>query len=264
MIDYLLKEYPFVGGILPELKIGEPPGITFRLLDLLLKLNLSKADYEQALVIRRYTDFQNIRLYLNKEELDPHGILNEKQIEEALLTRTGYPPYLFEFLDKYDNDLERLKHVAELLSIHYKDEIGTAHGFLKEYMTFERDWRRVFSALRAKKLGRDIAEELKYEDPNDPLMEQILEQKDAVTYEPPPEYQDLKKIFEEYSDSPMDLHKALYEYRFNHIDEMCGIEVFTLRRILGYMIQLILVEKWNKLDQKKGIEFIDKLIKGAS
>jgi hypothetical protein len=264
MIDYLLKEYPFVGGALPDLKIGETPEISFPLLDLLLKLNLLESDYEQALVVRRYTDFQNIRLYLNKEELDPHGILNEKEIEEALLTRTGYPAYLFEFLDKYDNDLERLKHVSELLSIHYQQEIGEAHGFLKEYMIFERDWRRVFSALRAKRMGRDITEELKYEDPNDELITQIFDQKDLTTYEPPPEYLDLKEIFEAHADSPMDLHRALYEYRFNKISEMCGIEVFTLRRILGYMIQLILVEKWNKLDQKKGIEFIDKLIKGET
>ncbi len=261
MIDYLLKENYFIGGTLPTLKLGQPPEISFSELDQLLKLNLSDSDYEQALVIRRYSDFQNIRLYLNHEELDPHGILNEKEIEEALLTREGYPAYLFEFLDKYENDSERIKHFSELLSIHYQKEIGKASGFLKEYMTFERDWRRVFAALRAKKMGRDIAEELKDENPEDELMALILEQKDSKTFDLPEPYTELKDIFEKYSDSPMALQQALYEYRFQKIDQMCGIEIFTLRRILGYMIQLILVEKWEKLDQKKGIEFIDKLIK---
>lgn len=263
MIDYLLKEYPFVGGILPELKIGEPPEITFPQLDFILKMNLTDGDYDQALIFRRYTDFQNIRRFINKEELDPHGILNEKEIEEALLTRSGFPAYLFDFLDKYENDHERLKHVAELQSIHYQQEILEAKGFVKEYMIFERDWRRIFCVLRAKKMGRDIAEELKYENPNDGLMQLILEQKDLNTFDPPDEYIDLKEIFEKYAESPMDLHRALYEYRFHKITQMCGLEVFTLKRILGYMIQLILVEKWNELNQLKGIEFIDNLIKGA-
>lgn len=264
MIDYYLKEYYFVAASLPPLQIGKPAEISFADFDRLLKLNLSDHDYEQALAIRRYSDLQNIRNFLNGEELDPHGIYNEKEIEGALLSRVGYPAYVFDYLDKYENTEDRLKNMPELLSVHYQKEIKHASGFLKEYMQFERDWRRIFAVLRAKKMGRDVAEELKYEDPNDTLMMQILEEKDAKSFEPPPQYSDLKAIFEEHSDSPMGLHQALYEYRFQKIDQMCGIELFTLERILGYMIQLILVEKWEKLDQKKGLNFIDNLIKGTT
>lgn len=240
MIDYLLKENYFIGGMLPIVKIGQPPEMTFSELDQLLKMNLSEADYEQALSIRRYSDFENIRRYLHGDPLDPHGILNEKEIEEALLTREGYPSYLFDFLDKYTSDEERLRHLSELLSMHYEDEIENASGFIKDYMTFERDWRRVFAILRAKKRGSD----------------EFLEDEEEI----PEVYLELVDIFEKFSDSPMELQRALYEYRFQKIEQMCGIEIFTLKRILGTMIQLILVEKWEKQDQQKGKEFIDKLI----
>jgi hypothetical protein len=264
MIDLYLKEYYFVAGSLPKLELGKPPEITFEEFDQLLKLNLSSYDYEQALSIRRYFALQNIRNFLNGEEHDQYGIYSEKEIEENLLTKVGYPPYVFEYLDKYENNEDRVKYMPELLSVYYYQEIQGASGFLKKYMQFERDMKRILTVFRAKKMGRNIVNELKYEDPDDPLVMQIYEQRDLKSFDPPAEYSDIKKIYEEHSNSPMDFQQALNAYRFQKIEEICGIEMFTLERILGYMIQLIMLEQWEKLNPTKGNEFIDKLIKGTT
>jgi hypothetical protein len=41
---------------------------------------------------------------------------------------------------------------------------------------------------------------------------------------------------------------------------MIGNQVFTIDRILGYMVQLILVERWENLDQEKGNQLVDQYL----
>ena len=211
--------YYFVGASLPELRIGVTPELTFDEFTQLLELNLSNPDFKKAEAIKRYYDIQNIRAFLNKEALDLYGSYNEKELEEALVSQTGFPEYVFELL-----------HSPDLLEAYFENEIKDSSGFLREFMTFERDWRLVFMKLRSN--------------------------------QPVEEYPELKAIYEE--GGPMQMHRALYEYRFNMINEMCGLEQFSLKKILGYMVQLILAEKWSKLDHDKGKEFMDQLIRRTS
>lgn len=259
-----MKEYYFLATALPELQIGYPPDITFAMLMFAFKVNLTPEDYAKSLTMRRYYDIQNIRAFWRNEELDYHGCLDEVELEEALLTRIGLPEYVYEFMDKYDNKAERLKYFHALLVAYYVHETAKADGFLKEYLTFEREWRLVLTGFRAKKLGRDLAEELQFEDPYDDIVAQILAQKDAKAYEPPSRYEDLKALFEEHGSDPLQLYQALCEYQFEKIAAMCGIEMFSIGKILAYLAQLILVEKWMELDKKKGMEVVDAIVKEAS
>ncbi|MFQ5728988.1 MAG: DUF2764 family protein, partial [Waddliaceae bacterium] len=143
-------------------------------------------------------------------------------------------------------------------------EIQLAEDFVQEYLAFEREWRLVLTGFRAKKLGRDVTAELQFEDPYDEVVAQILAQKDAKTYEPPIRYSDLKTLFEEHYGAPMDLYQALCEYRFRKIEAMYGIDVFSIGRILAYLAQLIIVEKWLDLDKKQGLQVVDAIVKEAS
>ena len=172
--------------------LGEIPDMTFKEVMHRLKVNLNKLDYEQVEVIRRAIDLQNIRsLYLN-EPLDDHGNLSEKELDEALLVEADLPEYVFEFLSQFDTPKEKADHFFGLLSRFYSHEIPNSKGFLKQLLTFQREMRLVLAAVRAKKMNRDITYELQFEDFSDPLVAQILAQKDMDVYEPPLEYLDLR------------------------------------------------------------------------
>jgi hypothetical protein len=45
---------------------------------------------------------------------------------------------------------------------------------------------------------------------------------------------------------------------------MVGIDFFSINRLLGYMVQLIIVEKGLELDKKQGMEIVDTIVKDAS
>lgn len=253
--------YYFVGSLLPELRIGAPIEITFAQFDRLLQLNLSAADYAKTKVIRRYWDIENFRSYWKKEPLDPHGNLNEKEIEEVLLETGALPPYMCDFLEKHGEEGQRLNYFPSLLASYFREEISKADGFLKKLLQLQRELRLVLVAFRAKKLGRHLEAELQFEDSDDPFIAQLLAFKDSPAFEPPEKYEELKAIFIAHADAPMALHQALCEYLFDAIDEMVGLQPFTIDRILGYLVQLSLAEKWLELDQLKGVEIVDRFVK---
>jgi hypothetical protein len=132
-------------------------------------------------------------------------------------------------------------------------------GFLQDYFAFQKQWRLVMIGFRARVMGKDIFQELQFEDSGDPIVAEILAQKDAKSYEPPFEYKELKPIFDQYQEDPLNLHKALYAYQFNYMVERWGGALFSIDRILNYMTRLILVERWLELDLQKGIHVIDEI-----
>lgn len=256
-----MSKYYFVGSYLPELKIGMPLEISFDDFDRLLRMNLSEHDYEKTKIIRRLWDIENLRSYWKKEPLDPRGNLDEKDIEEALLDGEGVPSYVRHFLDRHESDEQRLQFFPELISAYFREESKNASGFLKQILLFQRELLLTLVAFRAKKIGRSMALELQYEDPEDPFILELMAYKDAPAFEPPEKHENLKSIFEEHSEAPLEFHKALGEYTFDMIDQMVGLQLFTVDRILGYLVQLVLAEKWLELDKAKGTEIVDRFVK---
>lgn len=258
-------QYYFIGTSLPPLHIGEAPEISWDHLQRLLKDNLSEHDYAQTKVLRRYFDILNIRFFLKKEPLDPYGNLDLNEVEEGILGEPGaFPPYVMNYLDRYETKEDRLYHFPELVAAFFREEVESQSGFLKHYLTFERNLRLVLTAYRAKQLNRDIAKELQFENPDENLIVQLISQKDSKNFDPPEGFEDLKAILDENYASPLALQKALNEYRFKKLDEISGFNVFSFDRILAYLASYFIVEKWMALDREQGLKIVDNIIEGKS
>jgi hypothetical protein len=70
-------------------------------------------------------------------------------------------------------------------------------------------------------------------------------------------YEEVKGIYEAYSSDPLQIYEALQGLRFRKIEEIIGLQVFTLERILGYRAQLRLIQP---LDQDKGKEILHSMV----
>jgi hypothetical protein len=256
------KNYYFLASSLPRLDFSVPPDISFSDLLFLLDTNLSDEDKGQTLVVRRYFDIENIRTFWKGDELDPHGIYDANELEDALVTGTGLPDYVYEYMEKFDKTDERIRNFPALISKYFEREIANASGILRDLLIFERECRLVLTGFRANLLGKDLVKELQFEDSHDEIVAQILAQKDAKTYEPPSRYDDLKALFMEHVNEPLKLYLAFLEYRFNRIGEMYGMNFFSIGRILGYLARLIIVEKSLELDKKRGLEVVDSMVRG--
>lgn len=259
-----MKEYYFLASLLPQLEIGHVPSLGFPELKVLIEENVSSDDLRRVYLFLRLIDIENLRALWAGQRLDPRGNFNEVELRQSLSDQAwpGEEPFskaLQDYLEKFATDTERLEHFAQLMSAFLAEKSEVTQGFLSDYFAFEREWRLVLVGFRAKALGRSIEQELQFEDPTDTLVAQLLAQKDAKGFEPPFEYRELKPLFETYGNSPLELHKAMVEWRFTRLVELWRGQLFTIDRILNYMARLLLVEKWLELDVQKGIEVIDQI-----
>lgn len=247
-----MANYYFLAASLPPLALGERVDFSFNELVAHLWVNLKKGDLKKTEVFRRFIDLSNIRALYSEDAIDPRGNFNEKELDEALLVKDGLPPYAFDFLERFETAAEKLRFFPGLLATYFNEEGVKQKGFLKAYLAFERAWRLVILALRAKLLRRDIALELQFEDSKDPLVADILGQKDDSSYTPSAEYEDLKEKYLACGPDPWQQYKVVIEWRMQHIEEIVHQPLFSIDWILSYMARLLIVEQWNELDSGKG------------
>lgn len=238
---------------LPSLTLGEKPELSFLEMQELLALNLSLSDLEQVTSFRRSFDLRNIRAMWLRQPLDEWGNWGAKEIEEELLVQGGMPLYVVEFLERYSSQEERLRYFTSLYASLYREEGVRWGGFLQNWYQSERAIRLIITALRSKHLKRDVGWEMQFEDVSDPLVKEILAQKDAPEYIPPKEFEDLKVLFRENVSEPQKLEKALLRYRFDQIEEMEGVAPFTVDRVLGYLARLRIAGSYFALQQHEDV-----------
>lgn len=253
----------FLNGLLPELSLDSPPELGFLEIHHLLKTNLSSRDYEQVESMRRYYDLENLRATWRKEEISYYGNFDEQELEEALLTYSGLPDYVYDFLQRRGDTTSRLMHFGELLIHYYEQEASKATGFLKSFFLLGRTWRLVTAACRARASHRSLRAELRDVNPEDPVVSSLLAQSEISRLIPPEGYEALAALWD--SDlSPLERHRKTVEWRFQMIGEMVEVETFSFDRILAFLARLILVEQWQALSKEKGVAIVDTMIKESS
>lgn len=261
-----MTEYYFIASLLPELQIGHIPALNFKELKMILAENLTKEDRDKIKDFLHFLDYENLRALWNDDPLDKRGNFNKEELSQAILNLEWpdgkeFPDYLCDFLQKYRDDEDRVKHFFWLMSRFLDDQIEHQEGFLQQFYRFEKEMRLILVGFRAKQFKKDVTKELQYEDPSDPIVAQILAQKDVKEFEPPYEYRELKSIFEEFGNRPLELQQALWEYYFSVLIEITGNEHFSIDRILGYIARLLVVENWLKLNVQEGLEIVDDIVR---
>jgi len=257
-----MRNYYYATTLLPDLVLGEKPELAHSEFIELVKINLSRSDMAKTQTIARLIDLENLRAFWHRQSIDPHGNFGWAELEDVLLAQElDLPSYLVDYLDRFPSTEERISHFPLLMARFFQVEEAQATGLLKKYLTFERRLRLVLVGFRAKQLGRNVVEELQYEDPQDETVAQIVAQKDSKSYDPPDGFEDLKPVFERYARQPLELQRALISYRLDKILAMTENSLFTIDRILAYQASLILVDKWNELDRNAGGKIIESLLK---
>ncbi|MDN3508484.1 MAG: DUF2764 family protein [Candidatus Neptunochlamydia sp.] len=252
----------FLESILPSIRVGSDPGILFDDVMTLYRDNLGFSDLEKVKVIRGYIDLKNIQNLLRKEEIDHRGNLNEKELDDAIVNQEGLPIYLFDFLEEYQEIPEQLRNYSKIFISFFKEMDKKHWGFLREYFRFERSWRALLAGYRAKKLGVDPAVALQHEDFHDPLIAEILAQKDAPFFEFPFEYVGLGEKLKDVGQKPDKQYQLMADFRFHRIRDMVQDHRFSIDYLLGYLVQLMIVEDAFALDEKRGSENLNEMVKG--
>ena len=256
-----MNRYYFLLCSLPPINIGVNPYITFSELENYLEWNLSDKDKLILSSFMQYIDIKNLLNIWRGNNIDLRGNLDEKELSEVLQTEDYFPSFVFEYLKKNESVDSKISNFASLENDYLKYQISKSkNDFIRSYFTFERETRLVLSALRSKKIGVDISNTFSDEDKKDPIVDNIILQKDENIYHPPKEFETLKNIYLKNQDDPKTLHKGVLEYFFNKYFELTEKDLFNIDQILGYIANLIMVEDYNNLDHDQGKSLVDSML----
>jgi len=257
MHNFFSSHYYFFSASLPHLVLGQKPEISFNDLMASLNLNLNQRDLKKIYSLRRIFDIYNIRSCLLEKEFDLKGNLSEKELNQALLLQEEFPLYIFDFLDQFKKFSEKMIFFSGLINLYFREEALIQTGFLKQYFQFERTWRIVLMAIRAKQSKKKVLHGLKFEDPKDPLILHLLAQESRPSYDPPIGYEELKAKYLSCGPDPWQQNKIVAEWRLHQIEELVQEPFFSIDWILSYVAQLFIIEQWNEMNTLQGQTIVE-------
>ena len=255
-----MKGYFFLSSFLPKLQFDFPINFSFDDLIRLYTSNLTGRDMKKVWLMRHFIDLKNVCQFLREEPIDKHGNFSESKLSQALDNQEGFPQYLFDYLEKYQTLEEQIRFFPSVLSHFFLDAQEQSNGFLRYYFDFERKWRLVLTAMRAKKLKIDLSKEFQFEDPRDLFVAELLAQKDTSNFEFPAEFKEMDEALKGEDLDPKEQYKALAEFCFYYILENIQDHPFSIDYLLGYLAQFMIIDNWNMLNEKEGSKRLNQMV----
>ncbi|ANH78871.1 DUF2764 family protein [Candidatus Chlamydia sanziniae] len=243
-----MTQYYFLSSFLPLQLPEAPPAFSIEDLDDLLNLNLSNKDLGYYELLKRFFDFDNFAFFwAGKSPPLSFGTVTQENVESMIARQQWtddceFEDFFKDFLIKYKTPEERVYNFFSLMRdflVYYQN---SSSQFLHMYFTFQQQLRVVLAGFRARVLHLDVSYVLRDEDSSDPIVLEVLMQKDAPNYELPKEFSDLKGVLEDYGRLPQTLHRTLALYEFHKLEEFYREayfnENFILARVTAYMFAI--------------------------
>jgi hypothetical protein len=196
---------------------------------------------------------QVLRL-LNKQEADTAltTVYPVKMLEEEIQEPDKLiPSYLREFITDFKE--ERLRYEvspANVLSWMYYDYMMKSENpLIKEYAEFAMNLKNLVTALNARKYGMNIAKEVI----GNNEFAVALRTSNAKDFGLTLDYPYVEKVIALMeSDDLVERERGLDLIIWNFLDEAVTFEYFSLKRVISYMLRLMIVERWSKMSSESG------------
>ena len=196
---------------------------------------------------------QVLRL-LNKQEADtalatvfPVKLLEEEIQEPDKLI----PSYLREFITDFKE--ERLRYEASPANVlswmYYDYMMKSENPLVREYAEFAMNLKNLVTALNARKYGMNIAREVIGSNE----FATALRTSNAKDFGLTLDYPYVEKVIALMeSDDLVERERGLDLIVWNFLDEAVTFEYFSLKRVISYMLRLMIVERWSKMSSESG------------
>lgn len=258
------RKYYYVVSSLPELKFASK--LPFTVQEFISEYsNELIAEKKLIDVLLLKNDIRNLKLYfendLNKKTFTQPSIYNLEELKEIILIKENVPEFISEFLDKYESNEEYLDNFNELEQTYLVYGAAVENTFLHTYFQFELNFRNVISALRSRKKDIDV---IKYSvgDEDAIIVSRIKNNKSLPDFAIGGEVVWIDKLIQIFDkDEPLNLEESLDKIRFEQINSMIDLLDFQTEKILAFIVQLSILERWNKFDKEKGRKYTYDIVK---
>lgn len=268
------RNYYYLIAGLPDLTIDQGK-LQFGSLEFrdLLKSELHRKDYELIEWLFLPNDNLNLLSLLNKDERqwNTNGIYTRDQLELAILEvvnpdkiisdeKSGVKDYLKQFILSYYSEVRLMPEISaenELTYLYYKEALKVDNDFLRQWFEFEVNLRNVIIFNSAQKYNLPFENELI----GDTQLAKALRQKTGRDIGDASEWQYFDRANQiSESQDIASKERAIDQLKWSVLDEMNIFNYFSIEIIISYMIKIMIIERWLKLDPKTGEELFRRLL----
>jgi len=224
--------------------------------------SLHPDDYKMVELLFLPYDNQNLMNLLNKQDIPINklGKYSLDELEENIKEPEILEPYLIQYIEdfKSDSGLTAKTDPEKLMTqLYYDFGSNIRNGFLKEWFSFDQTLRNILTAYNCRKYDLPVENELIGEDDIVDSLKKSRARDFGIGGEVP-YVEKVISILE--NKNLLDREKGLDQLRWNFVDEQTVFNYFTAEVIFGYVIKLMIIERWLKLDVDTGREFFEKLL----
>jgi Protein of unknown function (DUF2764)/ATP synthase (C/AC39) subunit len=248
-------KYYFLASYLPELHRDDIK-IRVSLNDLLEeRFHIPEQDWKEIELVLLGRDIIIIDKLLRGKTIDPeHSLFNVEFWRDQIKSPKEGPEFLLEFLRSTDLQVFGTKEINRLYGAYFDYVLAdTASAFLRGYFSFQRDFRNMMAALRARQKGLDPSEYLVGEGE----FVDILGSSTAEDFGLGREYPWLESLIK--AEAPHQRQEMIDQILWDYLDENAGPDPFGFNVILAYLLKIEILHKRLALSEEKGMEKVRRL-----
>ena len=169
------------------------------------------------------------------------------------------PSYMQTFIEDNHDKLQDMK-VSEweklLLKYFYQEVLSTGDEFLTKYYAFELNLKNIIATINSRTYGLQTHHELVGEE----AINQQLIKSAAADFNLTNEYPFINELSEAINTKNPDLIEyQVQKILWHFIDELAGFSFFNTHRLLGYVVQLLMIRRIFNLKKEEGKERLNEL-----
>lgn len=260
----LRKKYYYLISSLPELRFGDKLPFTMEEFFNEYSSEIEKDVDLVNIIILKY-DIKNLELIFKNKAKDDNikrpSIYTIEELQQNIKTRENLPDFIITFLNNYETNSEYLENFNELEKGYLVYGYESDNTFLKAYFKFELDFRNAIASMRARTQDIDV---LKYTvgDEDDIVISKIKKNKSLPDFGISNEAIWIDKLIQAFDkDDPLNLENTLDRIRFEQIEILTSLMDFQVEKLLGYLLQLSIMERWAEFDKETGSNFTKNIVK---
>ena len=261
----LKQHYYYLIAGLPDILLDETRS-KISVSDLLeeIRVQLHPDDYRlvQALFLK-YDNARVLSMLLKQEkELKGQGIYSqdflEEQIKEPDERIHGYLRKFIELFKSGERDDTGKTWDNVLEEYYFRFLLDISNEFVREWFRFQLNLNNITTALSCRKHDIPVEDQLI----GDNEVVQSIRRSNARDFGLSQDFPELEQILAAWEQENMlEREKALDTIRWNWINEHTFFHYFTVERVIGYLLQLEMVERWMILDPIKGEKMFRELLR---
>ena len=258
------EHYYYLIAGLPDILLDETRS-KISVSDLLeeIKTQLHPEDHNLLQVLfLKYDNANLLNLLLKREKaFNEGGIYPQDLLEEQIKEPDDrIHNYLRQFIElfKADDREDQDKTWEVVLEEYYFGFLlDISNEFLREWFRFQLNLKNVTTALSCRKHEIPVESQLI----GDNEVVQSILRSNARDFGLTQDFPEVEQILAEWErENILEREKALDSIRWNWIDEHTFFHYFTVEKVIGYLLQLEMVERWMNLDPRKGERMFRELL----